>query len=196
MGQTHDRPESHRNDVTGDRPRPAKPCKSNSGADIARYLNDHEMLRDGKTWNCDDVRKVLACPRYAGWSVWNRTTLQLHSRRRRVAPEKWIMRAGAIPPIVDQATFDRAQDTLRKHADRSWSDEDILREMKRLLKAKGRLSACIIGKTRGVPSPTTIRTRLGSLAKMYELIGYRYHPYDFYQGHGIIRRWLYDCVVG
>jgi DNA invertase Pin-like site-specific DNA recombinase len=150
--------------------------------EIARYLNDRKILKEQKEWDGATIHRILTCPRYAGFSVWNRTSLRLHAKRTRVPPEKWIMRPGAIPQIVDQATFDRVQRVLRRHADRSWSTEEILKKMRRLLAANGRLSEEMIQRSRGGPALSTIKRQLGPIAKVYELIGYQCDPYDYYRG--------------
>jgi hypothetical protein len=52
-----------------------------------------------------------------------------------------------FPPIVDEVTFRRAQAGLPRP--RRWSDEEIIKRIRRLLKAKGRLSETLLQKTRG-----------------------------------------------
>jgi hypothetical protein len=81
---------------------------------------------------------------------------------------------GAFPAIVDKATFDRVQAMLPRNADRQWTDKELLRKLKRLLAAKGRLSESIILKARGMPAIDTLHRHFGPYKQMYALIDY--HP--------------------
>jgi hypothetical protein len=75
---------------------------------------------------------------------------------------------------VDQATFDRVQAIMPRNADRQWSDAQLIRRLKRLLKAKGRLSETIILKARGMPAINTLYRHFGSYRQIYARIDY--HP--------------------
>jgi len=149
---------------------------------IARDLNKREIACYGKQWTDVTVRAVLLNPKYKGWNVWHRRTLRLGSKRLPVASEHWISKPGAFAPLVDEQTFDRVQAILPTKADRSWTNDDILNRVKRLLKAKGRLSEDLIQKARGMPSTSTLHTHFGSFRHIYQLVGYRLPDVDVFRG--------------
>jgi DNA invertase Pin-like site-specific DNA recombinase len=141
---------------------------------IARRLNQECIpYVEGRRWNHDRVRRILTNPKYAGCSVWNRTSQRLHTPMVSVAPQHWISKAGAFLSIVSQQTFDNVQTIMRKKRERT-SDKELLRALKRLLAAKGRLTQNLIAETRNVASTGTYYTHFGTLRHTYELIGY--HP--------------------
>ena len=53
------------------------------------------------------------------------------------------------------------------------SDEDLLDHLKRLYAEAGQLSGVLIDQTPNMPSSSAYRNRFGSLARAYEMIGYR-----------------------
>ena len=145
-----------------------------SCTEIARQLNRDKIPFHGKPWSAHDVCNVLTHPKYAGYNVWARTSQKLRSKVAHLGRERWILIPGAFTPIVDQATFDRVQVMLPRNADRQWSDREILRKLKRLLAAKGRLSETIILKARGMPAINTLYRHFGSYRQIYALVDY--HP--------------------
>jgi DNA invertase Pin-like site-specific DNA recombinase len=150
--------------------------------EIARRMNESGMLFQEHLWSNVQVANVLTNPKYAGWNVWARHSVKLQGKRTQVPPEAWITKPGAFPPLVDQATFDRAQKNLIRQADRAWSNEELKTKLKRLLATKGRLSESIILRARGMCSPNTLKRRFGGYRQIYETIGYRPAFRDFYTG--------------
>src|SRR5579863_1133494 len=145
-----------------------------SCTEIARQLNRDRIPFHGNEWERQDVFNVLTHPKYAGYNVWARTSAKLRSKVLHLGPERWLLIPGAFPAIVDQATFDRAQAMLPRNADRQWTDAEILRKLRRLLAAKGRLSEGIILQARGMPATSTLHSHFGTYRQMYALMGY--HP--------------------
>ena len=76
----------------------------------------------------------------------------------------------AFEPLVEPRTFDAAQETLRQ---RFWhrSNEQVLEQLKSILKTHGRLSTAIL-RLHGL-SPGGLNHRFGSLINAYDLIGYQ-----------------------
>ena len=140
---------------------------------IARELNRDGTLNRGRPWKHQDVFNVLTNPKYTGCNVWNRSSSRLHTPRIRLAKEQWVTKAGAFEPLVDQATFDQVQIRLPRHADDVWSDQELLRKLKKVLAAKGRISEGLILRARGMPSTNTLHKRFGSYLQMYKLVGYQ-----------------------
>jgi DNA invertase Pin-like site-specific DNA recombinase len=140
---------------------------------IARELNRRGTTFNGREWRHQDVFNVVTHRKYTGCNVWYRSTQYLHSRERPVEARNWITKPGAFKGIVNQETFDRAQAMLPRHADSLWSDQDILKKLRRLLAAKGRLSETLILKRKGMPSLNTLAKHFGSYRRAYEAAGYK-----------------------
>jgi DNA invertase Pin-like site-specific DNA recombinase len=151
-------------------------AEGKSCTDIVRTLNSKNILINGKQWNDVTILDFLNNPKYTGSNVWNRRTQRLDTPRRLVEPQYWIGKPLAFPPIVDQETFEQAQATLRRMRDSRWSADKILRKIRRLLKAKGRLSERLLMTARGMPCTNTIRQYFGTYQQLYEKIGYELEP--------------------
>lgn len=146
--------------------------EGNSYNAIARDLNRSGISHDGSLWSRIAVCSILKNPKYAGCNVWNRTSKRLRTKVIPIETQGWIVKPGAFPAIVDRDTFDRTQAALPRAAGCVWSRDAILRRVRRLLKAKGRLSSTILEKARGTPSLATIRKRFGTYRQLYEQVGY------------------------
>jgi DNA invertase Pin-like site-specific DNA recombinase len=144
--------------------------------DIVKELNVRKVSWiDGKSWNRYAVRQVLTNRKYAGWNCWAQRSQTLRTKPRLNPREQWVLVEGAFKGIVDQATFDRAQRVIRQRLSYK-SDEVALRELKALWKRRGSLSESIIDRARGVPAVSGLRDRFGSMAKVYELLGFEPAP--------------------
>jgi DNA invertase Pin-like site-specific DNA recombinase len=139
---------------------------------IARDLNRSGVTHEGRSWSRRCVANILRNPKYAGCNVWHRSSKRLRDRRTLIDTQGWIMKPGAFAPIVDRETFDRAQAALPRAADYLWSDDAILRRVRRLLKVKGHLSSTILQNARGTPSLATIHKRFGTYRQLYKQVGY------------------------
>src|SRR5262249_47179098 len=112
---------------------------------IAEHMNENGKLKpDGKQWYCRDIWNIVTNPKNAGFNVWYRGTQRLRETRSTVASENWVKKEGAFDCIVDEETFARAQAALPRRADTYWSNEEILRKLRRLLAIKGYLSESLI----------------------------------------------------
>jgi DNA invertase Pin-like site-specific DNA recombinase len=149
---------------------------------IARELNRMGVTLYGKPWDATAVLKILTNPKYAGWNVWNRGSERLQQKRIRNMPQQWIMARKAFAPIVDQSTYDQAQACRPQKADFWWSDEEMLKRVRRLLKTKGRLSETLLRKARGMPSTTTLHKHFGTYRQLYERVGYHLDAEDISNG--------------
>lgn len=150
--------------------------------DIARQLNARGLIRpNGREWKPCDVRNIVTNPKYAGCNVWGRGSQRLRTNRVPVEAKRWITKPEAFVAIIDQSTFDRAQAALPRRADRMWSNEEIIRAIRRLLARKGRLSISLVEKARGMPSSKLIRNRFGCYRELYKRIGY-YVPEEDLRG--------------
>jgi DNA invertase Pin-like site-specific DNA recombinase len=139
---------------------------------IARELNRRGVpYTDLSQWDYQAVINILTHPKYAGCHVFGRTASRLYTRAVKKAKADWILTPAAFAPVVDLKTFDCAQQMLRSRTHNK-SDDQILNELRALLRREGRLTLQIIKKSRDTPSPSTYRKRFGSLRRAYAMIGY------------------------
>jgi hypothetical protein len=144
---------------------------------IARELTRRGMTHSGRPWTHQAVHDIVRHPKYMGCHVWNRVSQRLRGPQVDVEPQFWIKKLGAFPPIVDEATFIRAQEGLP--VPKRWTKEEIVRKVRSLLKRKGHISEDIIRAARGMPSPSTITQHLGSYQELYREVGYQQDTEDF-----------------
>lgn len=124
----------------------------------------------GKHWSDHAVKRILTHPKYKGTAIYNRTTERLCSKSRKVPASEWIIVPNAFEPIVQPKVFEDAQEALRQ---RFWhrSNEQVLDQLKSILKTHGHLSSAIL-RLYGL-SPGSLSHRFGSLIKAYDVIGYQ-----------------------
>jgi DNA invertase Pin-like site-specific DNA recombinase len=125
----------------------------------------------GSEWDHKAVRAVLTHPKYAGINVYGRSSSRLYTPRLEVPRSEWAVRLGAFEAVVEPETFHEAQRILATFT-RNKSDASLLEVLKAILEKEGKLSMDIIESTPGVASPSTFRTRFGSISRAYELTGY------------------------
>lgn len=87
-------------------------------------------------------------------------------------PDMWIRKEGAFEGIVPLEFFLTAQEIITARS-ACLSDEELLDHLKRLYADAGQLSEVLIDQTPDMPSSSAFRNRFGSLARAYEMIGYR-----------------------
>ena len=75
---------------------------------IAVYLNRHRIFtRDGGRWGIGQVHRILTRPTYVGHHEFNKC-----AKNKALKPTREIV-VVAVPPLIDQATFDAMQAHLR-----------------------------------------------------------------------------------
>jgi len=144
--------------------------------EIARELNKKGVKQAGKgpvanPWNYATVYHVLTNPKYAGIHVHGRSTQKLSTPVVQLPKSEWVITPGAFDPIVDQETFDQAQQVLQSRTFNK-SNQELLRELRSLVAAEGQLTARLIDSSWEMASCSTYRYRFGSLQDAYKLIGY------------------------
>jgi DNA invertase Pin-like site-specific DNA recombinase len=123
----------------------------------------------GKRWSDHAVKRILTHPKYKGTAIYNRTTERLCSKSRKVPESEWIVAPNAFEPLVEPRIFEAAQEALRQKFWRR-SNEQVLEQLRSILKTHGRLSTAIL-RLHGL-SPGGLNHRFGSLINAYDLIGY------------------------
>jgi len=141
--------------------------------EIAKELNEEGSVNHyGRAWNRNTISKMLCNEKYMGDNVYNRTSSKLKSKATKNRPEVWIRSANAFEAVVDPVLFLAAQSRFAELTRRK-SDQCILDNLSRLLKAKGLLNSKIINGAESMPRAQCYKSRFGSLIHAYELIDYR-----------------------
>src|SRR5690349_5965236 len=96
----------------------------------------------------------------------------LGKKRVDVPHTHWTINPHAFEPIIDQATFDRAQGVLTSRT-RYKSNDELLAGLQLLLKREGKLSQQLIEESGEIPGSVTYARRFGGLRQAYALIGYK-----------------------
>jgi DNA invertase Pin-like site-specific DNA recombinase len=158
-------------------------------AQIATLLNAEGIANEvGKPWTRGTVHELLTNEKYIGNNLYNRTSTKLQTPRTNNPLEQWVRHDRAFAPIIDHATFARAQAIIAER-DQHYTDEDLLQLLRNLLVARGSLSGIIIDETDGMPSSTTYQHRFCGLVRAYTLIGYRpEHDYEYLTINRELRR--------
>ncbi len=135
---------------------------------IADELNRRGVSYFGRRWVVSSVQGVVKNPKYTGCNVWGRLAKKLGGPAIQQPERSWTTKKLAFEPLVDEATFNAAQQEL-KHVK---SDEELLAYLRSLLAAEGWLGKRLIVARRDFPCADTYVARFGSLRKAYKLIGY------------------------
>ncbi|MGB9072559.1 MAG: recombinase family protein [Terriglobales bacterium] len=135
---------------------------------IADELNSRGVSYFGRRWVVSSVLGVVKNPKYTGCNVWGRLAKKLGGPAIQQPEHGWTTKKLAFEPLVDEATFNAAQQTLKQVK----SDEELLDCLRSLLATEGWLGKRLIVARRDFPCPDTYAARFGSLVKAYKLIGY------------------------
>jgi hypothetical protein len=146
--------------------------KGKTEAEIATALNARGLVTErGKPWTKACVSTILKSEKYIGNNVWNRISHKLLHDRVRNPPSAFVRADNVIEPLVTRALFDRAQAIRRARAYLK-PDEELLADLTKLLKERGRLSSPIIDAAPFCHSANIYVHRFGSMKAAYQLIGY------------------------
>jgi DNA invertase Pin-like site-specific DNA recombinase len=139
---------------------------------IARELNRKAVPRPGYSkWDFSAIRKILTHPKYIGYAVFGQVSGRLHTPVVKVPKSEWIVKPGAYKPIIDPATFAKAQIPFEQRPIRK-TDEELLGDLRTLLATEGRLSWKLIEDSPQAMSPRTYYNRFGSMRNACKLVGY------------------------
>jgi hypothetical protein len=170
---------------------------------IARELNRKGVKQAGKgpvanAWSYATVYHVLTNPKYAGIHVFGRSTQKLCTPSVRLPKSDWVITPGAFAPIIDQETFDRAQQVLGSRTVNR-SNQELLRDLRSLVAAEGQLTARLIDSSWEMASCSTYRHRFGSLQHAYKLVGYgrpdSFRKYEARRRNQALRDELIEKIV-
>ena len=138
---------------------------------IAAKLNELGIRHRGKPWNRDIIHLILRRHQYLGLNVWGRRMQNPHGPSSLRPKSQWVISKARFKPIIDQATFDRAQEVLASHRI-YYTDETLLAKLRRILARNKTLTSRIIER-KAAGRSGVYRLRFGSLLKAYELVGFK-----------------------
>jgi DNA invertase Pin-like site-specific DNA recombinase len=138
---------------------------------IANELNRRGIKSPTGKWRPQTVNRILTGPKYAGYSVWNRTTCRLGSPKVRVAKSHWVLKSRAFEPVVEPQLFEQAQVALGEQR-QPYSNEELLNSLRDLLMRNGKLSYEILKESPDLASMNTLIRRFGTLRHAFALAGY------------------------
>lgn len=142
--------------------------------DIARELNRRGVRYTGARradWYSYAICRILQDAKYIGYNVYGKRSQKLRTPRITMPRALWIVSPGAWTPIVDEATFQKAQQKTQNQTFLK-SDEQVLDDLRGLLTAKGFLNQKLLKSCR-FPSMGTYQHRFGSLSDALARIGYQ-----------------------
>lgn len=144
-------------------------------SDIAAWLNAKGIRNAlGLPWTMRTISNVLENPAYLGHIVFNRVSQKLGEKSVRNPPDMWIRHENAFPAIVTKTLFARAQKVMAElKFGRKRADQELLASLRALYRREGKLTMKLIAAAENVPNCSVYSKRFGSLARAYELVGYK-----------------------
>jgi DNA invertase Pin-like site-specific DNA recombinase len=140
-------------------------------AEIARWLNKHGHRQvHGAVWQSPAVRYLLRNELYIGKYVFGRKYSNVGAPY--AAPMEDWARVDILKPIISKSVFARAAARLTKLAPNSYTNEELLSGLRRLLAENGTISSYLIQNSSYLSYPDTYIRRFGSLSAAYLLIGF------------------------
>ena len=139
---------------------------------IARRLNAEGLTTPrGNSWSVKAITAILTDAKYAGDLVYNRMSVPMRGQPVRHPQGEWRYVREAWPGVVDRDLFDRAQAVLRTGR-AAVSRDTLLAALRKVLATRGELSTRAIAEAPELPSPETIRQRIGPLREVYAALGW------------------------
>lgn len=135
----------------------------------ARGCKYHGVLRH--EWYPQAVNRVLRNAKYTGTCIYGRSSGKLHTPTISLPPNLWIVKEGAWHPLIDQQTFERAQQRFLEQT-RYKTDDQLLAALKQLWSTQGTLSERLLNESVFLPSISPFAARFGSLSEACARIGF------------------------
>jgi DNA invertase Pin-like site-specific DNA recombinase len=141
---------------------------------IAAELNGRGYKYEGvlrHQWYPQAVNRILRNAKYTGNCIYGRCSGKLHTPKISLPPSMWIVKESAWQPLIDQQTFNVAQQRLLEQT-RYRTDDDLLVALKKLWSRRGTLSEALVNEAEYLPSLAPFRARFGSLSEACARIGF------------------------
>jgi DNA invertase Pin-like site-specific DNA recombinase len=141
--------------------------------EIARMLNKRGIPWErGRPWSRFVIQRMVTNPKYIGANVTNRMSAKLQGRRVTNPPEMWVRNDNAFEAIVDPELYRKAL-AEEEARSRFLPDEQLLDQLRQLLRKHGTVSERLIRASFGIPSTHVFTSRFGGLAEAYKRIGFQ-----------------------
>lgn len=143
--------------------------------EIARQLlRDGIVWSDGTAWTSKRVSRTLQTDLLAGQRLVGKTAADLGKRRTKQPREDWVL-VSAFAPVVPLTLFKAAERRrLALAGSKGRTTAELLRDLRRVWKKHGRISAKLIDETYCSGRVCSYLKRFGSLRKAYDAIDYPY----------------------
>ena len=146
--------------------------ENHSADEIARLLNKREVRRDPRgPWDKFAVNAILNHPKYSGSVMFNRTSRRLGAKNTQNPADQWIVTPNSFEAIVSPERFAQVRDRRRPMLSRP--EEELIADLRKVLQIHGKLTLKAIRATPNVISPWVYAARFGSMARAYELAGFK-----------------------
>ena len=138
---------------------------------IAKLLNAEGIDSEfGRPWTQCMVKSVLTNVKYIGTLLFNRRSGKLSTTRARNDVGDWIVNDGAVPRILPQALFKKAQ-AERARRTKRFEPAELLDLLRECYERHGKVTAPIIAADGLMPDPQLFARAFGSLVAAYDLAG-------------------------
>ena len=142
---------------------------------IAEILNKRGLVFYNHPWDMRKVCELLTRHIYKGAYAYCK-----HDEHFITLPrDKWLIREHAFEGIVSDDQWARANELVSEEV-RPYVDSEMLEDLRRLWRQKGKLNTTIINAANDIPSIPAYKHHFGGLNEAYKLIGYpliRDHSY-------------------
>ncbi len=116
----------------------------------------------GGKWTTSTIRRILRNEEYAGSVVYNRVSFKLKKKRVRNPREKWIVKPGSYPHVVEPAIFEAAQAKFDLR-DKRMSREEIQQRLRFAFQKYNMLSYTLMHSLPDMPTRREVIKEFGSL---------------------------------
>jgi DNA invertase Pin-like site-specific DNA recombinase len=154
---------------------------------IAEILNKAKKFRRQTPWTIVMLRDLFIDPIYKGSYAYGKNEVR-PGMTKRVPPDKWLLREKAFPAIISEKQWSKARKSIQDEI-KPLVDSEMLDDLRRLWKIKGRLNSDLINSDKRMPSAVAYRNHFGGINEAYRLIGYPIpKPYTFINVINLSRR--------
>jgi DNA invertase Pin-like site-specific DNA recombinase len=130
--------------------------RGNSRHEIVELLNQAKKFRDGVPWKVQTLRELLIDPVYKGAYAYGKWECRCH-RSKRMPPDSWTIVEHAFPSIISEKQWMQAGERMKKEI-KPLVDAEMLDDLRRLWRLKGRLNSNLINEAKNIPSAVATET--------------------------------------
>ena len=141
-------------------------------AEIGHFLNARKQpYHRGERWNFSRVRSVLTNEVAIGYFAFNKQLGEFPHEPTAAPRGEWL-RVKIFPGFISMNRFRAAQEKFLERGGNSYSDDEMIRRLGKLLARRGTLSQPIINSCPITPCARAYGHRFGSLEAAYERLGF------------------------